>query len=633
MMAGALNNHAPFAGGHGDGGLAMDGKSHDQTHDTTNKSGAQDPNLALADLDFAALASQSIVTATDSGNGSGPHDQAKGFDRTFTGPEIWRNATHDEPVTVTGFAGQHDGRLFFSIAESQTAIPGDELTLQPPAQAIPSTAQPAADRPEHYTDLGNAYRLVRVHGQELRHVAGWDWLSWDGERWQRDDKAPMLYAKAIALGFYDDAKALQAKAQAHLEAAKTAAAADDSTALTIAQERFKELSKKSEAVLSWAKASQARGKLEAAVKLAESEPDIRAEVDQFDADPWLLNCANGTLDLRTGRLRDHARGDLLTRLAPVAYDPVAICPTWDAFLARIMRDNPELIGFLQRLVGYSLTGSVREQMLFFLYGSGANGKSVFLRTILAMLGRDYAKQAAPDVLIESRDRHPTEVADLAGVRFVASIEVSEGKRLAENLVKQMTGGDPMKARLMRQDFFQFDPQFKICLAANHKPVIKGTDFAIWRRIKLIPFTVTIPEAEQDKTLGDKLLAELPGILAWAVRGCLAWQREGLGIPPEVVDATAAYRAESDELAPFLEECCNQGEKLQAQAGPLFKAYQAWAEENGILTRDQLTNVKFGRQLQERGFDKFKDPSSRQTFYMGLELAQKPPEKQAASSRE
>lgn len=497
----------------------------------------------------------------------------------------------------------------------------------------PAPAQTAAQNPEHYTDLGNAYRLVRVHGQDLRHVTGWGWLSWDGQRWQRDEKAPMLCAKAIALGFYQTAKDLQVKAQEYLDAAKRAATAGDTSAEAIAQGRFKQLQSKSEGAAKWAKASQARGKLEAAVKLAESEPAIRAEVDQFDADSWLLNCANGTLDLRTGKLHPHTRGDLLTALAPVTYDPAALCPTWDAFLARIMRENVELICFLQRLVGYSLTGSAREQMLFFLYGSGANGKSVFLKTILALLGRDYAKQAAPDVLIESRDRHPTEVADLAGVRFVASIEVSEGKRLAENLVKQMTGGDPMKARLMRQDFFQFDPQFKIFLAANHKPTIKGTDFAIWRRIKLIPFTVTIPEAEQDKTLGGKLLVELPGILAWAVRGCLAWQREGLGIPPAVVDATAAYRAESDELAPFLEECCNQGEKMRSQAGPLFKAYQAWAEANGILPRDQLTNVRFGRQLQERGFNKAKDSSSRQTFYWGLELTTKPTEKAPASSRE
>lgn len=365
------------------------------------------------------------------------------------------------------------------------------------------------------------------------------------------------------------------------------------------------------------------------VKLAESEPAVSAQAHQFDACPWLLNCLNGTIDLRTGILSPHDPDNLITALVPVDYDPGATCPTWDAFVNRIMAGNVALITFLQRIIGYALTGSVSEQALFFLHGLGANGKSTFLKTILAVLGRDYAKQAAPDVLVENRNRHPTEVADLAGVRFVASIEVSDGKRLAEALVKQLTGGDPMKARHMRQDFFQFDPTFKILLAANHKPVIKGTDHAIWRRIKLIPFTVTIPEAEQDKALDSKLLKELPGILAWAVRGCLDWQRDGLGVPSEVVDTTAAYRAESDVLTPFLDERCVRGEGFRTQAGPLFAAYRDWADANGIRSHDQLTTVSFGRELQARGFDKSTDKSKRLTFYAGLDLLSDPP----ASSRE
>lgn len=573
-----------------------------------------------------------------------------GLAPSFTGPATWRNRDHDEPVTVTGFAGEHDGRLWFAIADSQAAIPGDELTPAAPdpladlaglvdsaivtapsgngatphdlAQApakTPAQATQQPPRPEHFTDLGNTYRLIRQYGGDLRHVTGWGWLAWDGARWQRDDKPAYVMSKAVALGLYGDAQDLLGQARKHLETAQRAAELGDGKAEAIAQDRAKDLQGRAAALASWAKASQSRGKIEAAVKLAESEPSVSATSEDFDADPWLLNCANGTIDLRTGELRPHTRGDLLTRLAPVPYDPTAICPTWDAFLTHIMGGNADMLGFLQRAVGYSLTGSVQEQCLFFPYGGGANGKSTFLKAILSMLGRDYAKQAAPELLTVGQDRHPTELADLAGVRFVASIEVAEGKRLAEALVKQLTGGDPVKARLMRQDFFQFDPAFKIWLAANHKPVVKGTDFAIWRRIRLIPFTVTIPEAEQDKRLGDKLHAELAGILAWAVRGCLAWQRDGLGVPATVTAATEAYRAESDELAGFLEERIDLEERGQEQAGPLYRAYHDWAEANGLKDKDILTNVKFGRQLTERGFDKYKDPSTKTYFYTGLTL--------------
>jgi putative DNA primase/helicase len=586
----------------------------------------------------------------------GPKTQPPSFGGlapSFTGPAIWRNQDHDEPVTVTGYAGlDADGGDFFTIAGSTTAIPGAELipphdgagsdlddlaalvasaivtvpsgngtTPHDLAQPVktPAQATPQPQRPEHFTDLGNTYRLIRQYGDDLRHVTGWGWLTWDGRRWQRDDKPAYVMSKAVALGLYGDAQDLLGQARKHLETAQRAAELGDGKAEAIAQDRAKDLQGRAAALASWAKASQSRGKIEAAVKLAESEPSVSATSEDFDADPWLLNCANGTIDLRTGELRPHTRGDLLTRLAPVPYDPTAICPTWDAFLTHIMGGNADMLGFLQRAVGYSLTGSVQEQCLFFPYGGGANGKSTFLKAILSMLGRDYAKQAAPELLTVGQDRHPTELADLAGVRFVASIEVAEGKRLAEALVKQLTGGDPVKARLMRQDFFQFDPAFKIWLAANHKPVVKGTDFAIWRRIRLIPFTVTIPEAEQDKRLGDKLHAELAGILAWAVRGCLAWQRDGLGVPATVTAATEAYRAESDELAGFLEERIDLEERGQEQAGPLYRAYHDWAEANGLKDKDILTNVKFGRQLTERGFDKYKDPSTKTYFYTGLTL--------------
>lgn len=283
------------------------------------------------------------------------------------------------------------------------------------------------------------------------------------------------------------------------------------------------------------------------VTLAESEPGIPVLPGELDRDPWLLNVKNGTVDLRTGELRPHKRDDLITKIVPVEYDSEASCPTWLAFLNRIMDGNERLIAFLQRAAGYSLTASTQEQCFFLLYGTGANGKSVFLTTLLAVMG-DYGIQAAPDLLLaKSGESHPTEVADLFGARLVVATETEAGRRLAENLVKQHTSGDRLKARFMRQDFFEFEATFKIWLATNNKPIVKGTDYAIWRRIKLIPFTVTIPPEERDKSLPAKLRQELHGILAWAVQICLEWQKYGLNEPQEVTAATCAYRDEQDIL--------------------------------------------------------------------------------------
>jgi putative DNA primase/helicase len=512
-------------------------------------------------------------------------------------------------------------RAFDALAAADPAlaqlVAGDLAPGSAGANLTP--AAPTLTETEYLTDLGNTKRLVRLHGQDLRHVRVLGWLRWDGRRWERDETSEIMRrAKAVSLGYYGDA-------QRALDRAKEAAAdmqagqnADDPATSEIAERRLKDAQRLAGALASWGKASQARARIESMVTLAQSEAGIVARQDDFDTHPWLLTVANGTLDLRSGTLRAHDRADMITKAAPVAYDPTAACPRWLAFLARVMADNAELIDFLQRVVGYCLTGDVSEQSLFFLHGAGSNGKSTFLKTILAMLGKEYAMQAAADVLIAGKDRHPTELADLAGARLVASIEVEEGKRLAEALVKQLTGGDPVKARFMRQDFFQFEPTFKLLLAANHKPTIRGTDYAIWRRVKLIPFTVTIGESEKDPHLLEKLLGELPGILAWAVAGCLAWQREGLQVPDAVKAATEAYRAESDTLGAFLAECTEQGPGLQTQAGPLFTAYLAWAKASN---ERELTRVAFGRQLEERGFDKYKDPGKRTWFYTGLGLTQ------------
>src|SRR5262249_26561535 len=266
------------------------------------------------------------------------------------------------------------------------------------------------------------------------------------------------------------------------------------------------------------------------------------------------------------------------------------------FLDRVMDGNASLMDYLQRVAGYCLTGDVSEQCMWFLYGTGCNGKSTFVGTIRDLMG-DYGAQLVAELLmVKTHEAHPTERADLFGKRFVATIETEEGKRLAEALMKQLTGGDNIRARRMRQDFFEFTPTHKLWLVANHKPVIRGTDHAVWRRIKMIPFSVTIPDEEKDPGLPNKLKAELPGILAWAGQGCLAWQRNGLGEPDEVRQATADYQAEQDTLAGFMAECCRFNPQFQIRASALYDAYVTWSG-------DKLTSsIAFGRRLREKGYE-------------------------------
>src|SRR5215218_4665651 len=340
------------------------------------------------------------------------------------------------------------------------------------------SAQPP--RGYNLTDLGNAERFIARHGADVRYCYAWSrWIVWAGSRWERDEtgRAHRL-AKETVRGIYQEA-----------------AGAED-------EDRRKALAKH-------AARSEAEAKIRAMLELAKSE--VPASPDEFDSAPWLLNAPNGTLDLRTGELREHRREGLLTKMAGADYHPNAEAPLWAATLERVL-PSPALRTFFKKLCGYSITGDVSEHILAVLYGTGANGKSTILNALLAAV-HDYGMQAAPDLLVAKKGSHPTEVADLFGKRLVASIEVEDGRRLAESLVKQLTGGDKVRARRMRQDFWQFDPTHKVFMAVNHKPEVRGTDTAIWRRIRLIPFTETIPPGEQDKKLPEKLRGELSGILA------------------------------------------------------------------------------------------------------------------------
>lgn len=413
------------------------------------------------------------------------------------------------------------------------------------------------------TDLGNAGRLVADHGDDLRYCYPWGvWLIWDDRRWAVDETGEIhRRAKRTVAGIYREASEAEEK-------------------------RREELAKH-------AMRSEAENRIQAMISLAKSEVPVMPQ--DLDASPWLLNTTNGTVNLKTGELQDHRREDLITKIAPVEYDPQASAPTWASTLERVL-PSTAVRAFFKKLCGYAISGDVSEHVLPVLYGTGANGKSTILNALLEAAG-EYGMQAAPDLLIAKRGGHPTEVADLFGMRLVASIEVEDGRRLAEALVKSLTGGDKVRARRMRENFWEFDPTHTAFLCTNHKPEVRGTDNAIWRRIRLIPFTETIPPAEQDKKLPTRLRNELPGILAWAVEGCLEWQQEGLTAPDEVRRATGAYRSEMDVIGAFLRDECEIGRGYKATLKAVYERYEEWCEEGGERAE---TKRKFNARLTERG---------------------------------
>jgi putative DNA primase/helicase len=437
------------------------------------------------------------------------------------------------------------------------------------------------------TDLGNTERLTDQYGQDIRYCgARGQWLVWDRQRWLPDETGQVYrFAKSTARSILLEAAAVEEETER------------------------KRLTK-------WAEQSENESRLSPMITLARTEEGVAVRSADFDRNPWLLNVANGTVDLQTGELLLHRREDLHTRLAPVAYKPKAACPQWLAFLARITNQDEDLIGFLRRAVGYSLTGETSEQCFFLLHGSGANGKSTFIEVLRALLG-DYARQAdASTFLHKDHDTVRNDLARLAGVRFWSAVEATAGPRLAEVLVKQITGGDIVTARFLYQEHFEFNPTFKVWLAANHKPEIRGTDYAIWRRVRLIPFTVTIPKEEQDRQLLRKLKTELPGILAWAVEGCREWQREGLCEPGQVQAATAAYQEEMDLLGAFITQCCDLNPGAQTPASDLYTAYTKWCLENGD---EAMTQNAFGRGLGDRGLTRERDSVTGRIVRKGIKL--------------
>jgi putative DNA primase/helicase len=437
---------------------------------------------------------------------------------------------------------------------------------------IGGTAGDAPKRSYPPADAGNAERLVDLHGRHIRYVAKWNrFIVWTGNRWTAESGSALLrMARHTARDIYRDAPDEP----------------DES---------------KQKSICAWALQSQQKARMDAMISLARA--DLEIGVDELDADPMLFNCLNGTIDLHTGDLRPHDPKDLITKLAPVEYDPDAPSPLWDSFAARILPSGA-LRAFVQRLLGYALTGSIREHVLPVLFGTGSNGKTVIINTVSHVMG-EYAHPAAPDLLLAKQGAHPTELADLHGARFVPSVETEAGRRFAEATVKQLTGGDSINARRMREDFWKFAPTHKIFLATNHKPLVIGTDHGFWRRLKLVPFTVQIPNDQQDHSLPEKLEGEASGILAWLVRGCLEWQRHGLGEPEEVTEATLGYRADMDVLAGFLADRCVEHPDASVSSAKLFSAWKDWAEH---ANEKPGTNKAFSARIAERGY--LKQPGTR-----------------------
>ena len=438
-----------------------------------------------------------------------------------------------------------------------------------------STDDQAGARPPAFSDEALALRFAERHADDLRYVAAWGrWLSWTGTHWQFDDT---LHAFDLARQICREVAAgcNKGKVASMLASAKTVAAVE---------------------------------------RLAKCDRRIAATIDQWDSDPWLLNTPGGVIDLRTGEHRSARPDDYLTKMTAVA--PGGECPRFLNFLDEISAGDAELVAYLRRVLGYALSGNTREHALFFGYGTGRNGKSVLIET-LAGIWSDYHKTAGIETFTATNsDRHPTDLAGLRGARLVSSIETEEGRRWAESRIKQLTGGDSVSARFMRQDFFEYRPQFKLLIAGNHKPSLRSVDEAIRRRFHLIPFGVTIPVDKADAELADKLKAEWPGILQWLIGGCLEWQRRGLQQPKAVQDATAAYLDAEDGLAAWIDDRAERVPSAWEQSTDLFASWSAWAERAG---EHAGTMKRFVQLLESRGFNPLRKMNGR--GFQGLRLNQ------------
>lgn len=462
-------------------------------------------------------------------------------------------------------ANAFDGRTDFYT--------GGRSAKKSPALVLPNgmaSAGPADLRDSStLTDVGLARRLVLEARGTLRYCREQrGWLAYNGKRYEHDDGLAAAHvAKKVADKLWHELADLS------LDERKGMA--------------------------SFVKASSSCRGIEAAVKLARSEPGVVVTVAELDTDPYLLNCANGTLDLRTLTLRPHSPADLLTHLAGVEFDPHANAPTWRKFVDDVAGGDRELVGFLQRSCGLALSGDVSEQVLWLHYGEGRNGKSTMLNVMTELMG-SYAGPAPLDMLlVKNRNKEvETQFASLAGKRLVTAVEADSGVRFSEAATKLLTGGDTVQARRLYENPWALKPTWKLHIAANHKPIVRGVDEGIWRRLMLTPWLQRFDGGREDKKLKEKLLAELPGILAWCVAGFARWQAEGLKPPATVMDATKEYRSENDSIGTWMAECCTVDANSVAESGGLYRSFRQWCDDRGEHAK---TATAFGLELERLGY--------------------------------
>lgn len=450
------------------------------------------------------------------------------------------------------------------------------------------------------SDLSTACLLTEFHCRDLLYCVEYEkWLAWDGMRYRLDAFGDVsLRVQRIARGIERKADRLRDQA----------ADADSADARAAMEARAK-------ALMVWAKHAQSASGIRAALTVAQTL--MPCSLAALDVDPMLLNVDNGTLDLRTGTLREHERGDRITKLAPVAFDAAATAPRFEAFIAEVLPDDA-VRAFVQRFLGYTLTGRTTEQLMMVALGEGNNGKSVLAELVRGILG-DYAGNLPSSALMVSKHGRGTEneIARLKGARFVTAKETEQEKRLDEARVKDLTGADTITARFLFKEWFDFKPSFKLWFYSNYKPKIRGTDLGIWRRIALVLFGVIVPLERRDKDLLSKLQAEAAGVLNWLVAGCSAWQRDGLAPPDAVLEATAEWRGESDLVSQFIAECCIRGADKRASVAALYDAFTAWFAAEGCEGGLALTKRALGERLEKLGFKASKSRSTR--FWSGLGL--------------